>query len=249
MEMIAGITAFAFVIAAILAIISLIAPGTAFFLKAENRTRQKALLSYSGIALVFFIVYGLTASASPKKTDAPPDKTATVHRGTALPWKEIEKEKNVRAQTGRDRLEVTIVPLGDQSRATRDDLLATVKEAAERYQKESGLPLVSITLLCQQTKPFRALQLAHAVYIPDQKGYDGRQNTGPWDMVRAAGRGFTDKELEYLRLWGEMRAGFQKDGRTDEDALDAAVSGKMGIKTGTLNPHLNMPENAEMPRP
>lgn len=77
-------------------------------------------------------------------------------------------------------------------------------------------------------------------YIPDGKGYNGQQDIGPWDNLRAAERGFTAQELEYLRLWADMREDFQSGGMTREKELDAAISAKMGVEPGSLNPHYNI---------
>lgn len=176
------------------------------------------------LILLFLFAASLTAQAA----------------GTPLPYLVIEKKDVPRAVTQRHRLDVTIVPEGDQSAATQDDLAATVMEAAKRFQGESGVPVVTVNMLCQKAvNAWGEDQLAIAVYIPDGKGYDGKEAKGPWDMVMAAPRGFTKQELQYLRLWAEMRGSFQKGGQTDEEALDAAISKKMGVEPETLEPHLN----------
>ena len=58
-------------------------------------------------------------------------------------------------------------------------------------------------------------------------------------MLDAAPRGFTAKELEYLRLWAELRSSYQtSDGLTDDARLRAAIAKRMGIKEGSLRPQL-----------
>ena len=63
-----------------------------------------------------------------------------------------------------------------------------------------------------------------------------------WRDLSAA-PGILDQELEYLRLWAELRGRFQTaDGLTDEPRLKAAIAKRMGIKAGSLTPHLNLRE-------
>lgn len=167
---------------------------------------------------------------------------------TPLPWVEVKKEVNTTATPGRPRLYVTIAPTGDQSRAGQAELAATAMEAAVKYQEFSKAPVVVVNMICQRAaNEWGENQLATASFIPDGKGYNGEQKLGPWDMVRAAPRGFTAQELEYLRLWAEMRGQYQGKGGTDEEALDTAISKKMGLKPESMELYLNYPQPVEQP--
>lgn len=167
--------------------------------------------------------------------------------GTPLAYTEIKKETNTTAAINHHRLYVTITPNTDQSKATQADLAATVMTAAMAYQEESGLPVVNVNMVSQQaSNPYGELQLAIASYIPDGKGYNGEQEIGPWDKVMATTRGFTNQELEYLRNWADMRTLFMNvNEQVNDEALDAAISKKMGVAAESLTPHYNFLSKVE----
>lgn len=182
---------------------------------------------HTALRLCGFVVFALFCCASAAVADP-------------LPYTVLKKEVTERAATKRNRLSVTIAPTADQSRAAQADLVDTVKAAAQKLQQESGLPVVTVNMICQRAaNAYGELQLAIVSYIPDGKGYDGKQTKGPWDNLMAAERGFTAQELEYLRLWAEMRGQFQKGGETDEEALGKAIAKRMKIKPDTVQPHMN----------
>ncbi|MDL2216488.1 DUF4875 domain-containing protein, partial [Desulfovibrio sp. OttesenSCG-928-M14] len=200
---------------------------------------------YLGLFLLFVVLAG---SCSTDEKIAPEADQGTKFSVTAgerpaggvLKWKENSR-REVPMQNGRTRLMLTISPLDDQSGATRQDLLSTATGAAMRYQKESGLPVVIVSLAPREVTdgPAEPL-LAHVVYIPDGKGFDGLDEGQPqWESLRAAERGFTQAELEYLKLWGELYQQYQGRSGLQAEELDAAISAKLELAPGTLKPFDN----------
>ncbi len=165
----------------------------------------------------------------------------SVFTATPLPYAEVSVQH---IQKSRKNVIVTIVPTINQEYATKQQLAATVMAAAQAYQKQFGVPVVSIILQAQNTqKPYADARLAFCVFIPDGKGLIGNEATPKWHTVMAAARGFTSKELEYLRLWEEMRSSFLVNGSlttTAETSLDIAISQKMHVTPNTLNPFANI---------
>ena len=159
---------------------------------------------------------------------------------TPLKWKEAARSVVEGSADKRERLEVIIIPDEEQRLAIQPRLAATIKEAAEQFHQETGLPVITVRLLCQYTGDEQAdAPLATGTYIPDGRGYDGASSLGRWDKLMAVYRGFTLSEREYLRLWAEMQDRFRKNGKLDEAALDAAVSKQLGIAAGTSEAHMN----------
>ena len=147
-------------------------------------------------------------------------------------------------RNGRNRLTITIIPAQDQSKATQADLAATAVAVATTAHQNTKAPIVTVNMKCQQAaNGFGELQLAYVVYVPDGLGMDGKTPGKVWESLDAAPRGFTKQELQYLRLGAEMRAQFKdKNDELDENKLKAAIAKKMGIKPGSLQPHMNMRE-------
>lgn len=157
-----------------------------------------------------------------------------------LKWKEAARHAEEAGAKRRAWLDVVIVPDEEQRLAIQPRLAATVKQAAAQFHAESGVPVITVRLLCQYTGNEQAdAPLATATYIPDCLGYDGKSALGPWDNLAAAYRGFTGVEREYLRLWAEMQDKHRKNGLLDEAALDAAISKRLGIARGTSEAHMN----------
>ncbi len=165
--------------------------------------------------------------------------------GTPLEFSLIDYKVIERAVTGRHRLEMTILPNSGQETATQADLISTVMHVAHEAYQRTAAPVTIINMLAQNTGNVWAdRQLAFIVYIPDKKGYDGKQDTDVWVDARSCERGFTADELTYLQLWGQLRTKYL-DPRTDtipldkEKALDAEIVKTMGKKLET-NPMLNV---------
>lgn len=165
--------------------------------------------------------------------------------GTPLVYKEVNIELNKHATPGRDQLTVTLVLGNEQEKATQKELISTAMQAALDYHKMVGSPITIINMLAQNTgNAWADKQLAFIVYIPDKKGYDGKQEIGIWDNAMACERGFTTDELTYLQLWGKLRTKYL-DPTTDtipldkEEALDAEIVKTMGKKLDT-DPMLNI---------
>lgn len=222
-------------LAVIMAIASLITPRAALLCK--KKTRLRGFLGWLGIGLVFILGLGMVVGPQPEApaTDAPAaepaqaEATVPAVTGHPLAVKKVSVEKKGETAT------IILVPAGSQAAATQTDLTATVMAAARRFQVELGVDAVDVRLICQKAaSSFGELQLARAWYRPSREG---------WRDLSAAPRGFSDQELEYLRLWAELRGCFQTaDGLTDEPRLKAAIAKRMGIKAGSLTPHLNLRE-------
>lgn len=241
--------------------VSVFTPKTAFFLKTP--TKKRAACFWGGVAFLLLLFMSFVfkdeikqsaknrESASEQiseKSEVSPtiDTAPAVIKGIPLNYTVLKRDEEVRASIKRNRLRLTIIPTQDQSAASQADLAATVVSVAIQEQKKSGIPVVIVNMLCQQAaNSYGELQLAHAVYIPDGKGFDGKTAKPVWETLSAAPRGFTAQELEYLRLWAEMRGDFQKNGMTDEQALKAAISQRMGMTVESLNPHFNVLEPLE----
>lgn len=161
--------------------------------------------------------------------------------GIPLTWEEVRKEETTLPPESRKKLSVTIVPtVKDQSTATQKDFWATLVQAAEKYQKQTGYPIISLKIIGQKADNQSGEGvLASATFIPDEKGYDGKEPKGPWDAPLAAKRGYTEQELKYLRLWAELLENYQKGNSTDEKALAAEIEKKMEIIPGSVDPHSN----------
>lgn len=228
-------------LAVIMAIASLITPRAALFCK--KKTRLRGFLGWLGIGLVFILGLGMVVGPQPEApaTDAPAATQAPA--ADTAPDVATESEiagrplavKKVSVENKGDTATIILVPAGSQAAATQADLAATVMAAARQFQVELGVDAVDVRLICQKaSSSFGELQLARAWYRPSREG---------WRDLSAAPRGFSDQELEYLRLWAELRGRFQTaDGLTDEPRLKAAIAKRMGIKDGSLTPHLNLRE-------
>lgn len=177
------------------------------------------------------------AEAPQTQSEATPQSPALVGHPLAVKiinYKEYERN-------GRNRLEITIIPAEDQSKATQADLAATAVAVATQAHKETEAPIVSVTMLCQKAaNTYGEPQLAYVVYVADGLGMTGKTPGKIWEFLDAAPRGFTAQELQYLRLWAEMRGKYQSGGTTNEEKLEAAIAKKIGIKPGSLKPHMNL---------
>ena len=218
----------------------------------KNPTRAKAVGFYLVVFIVFFVLSGFgdagdsergTLSPSALKEAGQPasDKVATL---TVL-----KKEKVAMPANGRDRLQVILCMYEDQAGATQPDLLSIATQEAVKYQKESGAPVVLLSLVCQKSEnSLGEMPLAHVVYIPDGKGFDGASKaTSPWETLRVAKRGFSESELKYLHLWAKHYRNYQSSSGVKEKELDAAVSAEMGVAPGTVKPFANTLEAVPAP--
>lgn len=166
--------------------------------------------------------------------------------GTPLEFTLLDDYKVIqKPSTGRHRLEMTILPNGGQETATQADLISTVMHVAHEAYKKTGVPVIEVNMLAQNTgNAWADRQLAFIVYFPDKKGYDGKQEIGIWDNAMACERGFTTDELTYLQLWGKLRTKYLDPASgtiqlDKEKALDAEIVKTMGKKLET-DPMLNV---------
>ena len=218
----------------------------------KNPTRVKAAGFYLVAFIVFFVLSGFGGPGDSKRGTLSPSalreagQPASVQAATLAV---LKKEKVAMPANGRDRLQVTLCMYEDQAGATRQDLLSMATREAVKYQKESGAPVVLLSLVCQKSEnSLGEMPLAHVVYIPDGKGFDGASKaTSPWETVRVAKRGFSESELKYLQLWAKNYRNYQSSSGVREKALDAAVSAEMGVAPGTVKPFANTLEDVPAP--
>lgn len=217
----------------------------------KEPTWIKAVGLYFFLAVVCFT---LASSLSPEQERNDGSSAQDVSEEAARPaasgpltWKEVSRQNITVPGSDRDRLLLTITPEEDQSRAGQKELLATATGVAVKTQKESGTPIVMVNLICQEAEnALGELLLAHVVYIPDGKGFDGSSSDpGPWETLRAARRGFTKDELAYLKLWSQLYKDYQSATGLLEKELDAAISSQMGVMPGTIVPFANTPETVQ----
>lgn len=218
----------------------------------KNPTRAKAAGFYLVAFIVFFVLSGfggpgdsqrgtLSPSALQEAGQPASDKVATLSV--------LKKEKVAMPGNGRNRLQVTLCMYEDQAGATQQDLVSIATREAMKYQKESGAPVVLLSLVSQKAEnALGEMPLAHVVYIPDGKGFDGASKaTSPWETLRAAKRGFSESELKYLHLWAKNYRNYQSSSGAREKALDAAVSAELGVAPGTIKPFDNTLEPVVAP--
>ena len=209
--------------------------------------REKAIKKANKMTAILFIIVAMGIlfwffSGDEEKKQSAPELT-----GTILPIEVIKTDIYEKGTTGRIQLEITIMPTAGQTDATQNDFSVTVIDTAIKAQKETKADMVAITMIAQKaSNPYGEPQLAFGVYIPDGKGYNGEQEIGPWDNLQVAKRGFTQEERIYLKNWADMRGNFMdSNGDVIDEALDVAISKKMGIEAGSLEPHMNIPWNVE----
>lgn len=216
----------------------------------KNPGRLKGAGFYLLAFLVFFFLSGIVEPGDKERGTLSlselGDRAALSSK--AIPWTVIEEKRVSMPASGRDRLQLTICPGEEQAGADQRALLAAATEAALRYQKESGLPVVMVNMICQKAEAaLGAPLLAQVVYIPDGKGFDGVTEAGKeWETLRVATRGFSAAELQYMQLWASKYRLFQGASGLLAEELDAAVSAELGIRPGSLTPFDNVLEDAEL---
>ena len=106
--------------------------------------------------------------------------------------------------------------------------------------------MVIVNLICQEADNDLARRLlAQVVYIPDGKGFDGTGDSGQWETLRAAQRGFTQQELAYLNAYGELYNDFHSATGLMEKELDAAASARAEVAPGSMRPFDNKLETVQ----
>lgn len=218
----------------------------------KNPTTLKAAGFYLVAFVVFFVLSGFVGSGDSKKGTFVPSAlkeggAAASEKANALTV--LKKEKITMPKNGRDRLQVTLGMFEKQAAVTQQDLLALVTKAAVAHQKESGAPVVVVTLVCQKAEnALGEAQLAQAIYIPDGKGFDGAGAAGtPWETLRVAKRGFSPSELSYLQLWAKRYQQYQSWTGVKEKELDAAISAELKVAPGSVQPFANTLEAVDAP--
>lgn len=174
-----------------------------------------------------------------EKVEAEAVEPNPVAAGHPLPVLVVRNKGEERS--GRVHVKMTLRPADDQTTATQADLTATVMMAAIMAMEETRAHTVTVTLIAQLAlKASDEIPLARAVFIPDGRSFDGKSPSSVWPTLEAAPRGFTAKELEYLRLRAGLRSRYQTpDGLTDEASLQAAITRHMGIRRDSLGPPRN----------
>lgn len=199
---------------------------------------------------IFVILFVLSGAVAPQKQPAVPQQERledVVEKSPAetLAWTETTRQRVHMPATGRDRLLITLIPDKGQEILRQRDLLDLAMLTAMSAYKESAVPIIVVRLLAA---PAGDSPLAQVIYIPDGKGYDGTSEAASaWETFRAAKRGFTAQELEYMRLWSELFRQYQSPSGLRTQDLDAAISEQLGIPSGSLQPFANAPEDITPP--
>lgn len=130
---------------------SVFTPKTAWFFK--EKTKMRGAMLWLGVGLATAIIVSVFAPpVDMSDIVAATDSPAVSAQATPLEWIELEKTVDKMPATGRDRLSVAIAPAAEQKDADQKQLAATVKAAAMQYQKQSGLPVVNMNLVCQRLR-------------------------------------------------------------------------------------------------
>ncbi|UWX06376.1 DUF4875 domain-containing protein [Taurinivorans muris] len=211
---------------------------------ANIRTNKK-IFKIFGVVFAAIFAFAVFSYAffgeTEREKDAPIAETKqTELPGTPLEFSLLDDYKVIKkAATGRHRLEMTILPKSGQETATQADLISTVMHVAHEAYQRTAAPVTIVNMLAQNTgNAWADRQLAFIVYIPDQKGFDGKTASKKWENAAACERGFTADELTYLQLWGQLRTKYfdpQTGGvpQNKEEALTAEIEQVMGKKLDT----------------
>lgn len=219
-------------------------------LPCRNRTRSENLprrLTAAAAALLLVAclapqsVSAAGGAAVPAQEEVKAEAPAPNPAAAGHPLPVIVVRNGAEERSGRMHVKMTLRPAGDQTAATQADLTATVMMAAIMAMEETRAHTVAVTLIAQLAlKASDETPLARAVFIPDGRSFDGKSPSSVWPTLEAAPRGFTAKELEYLRLRAGLRSRYQTpDGLTDEASLQTAIARHMGIKKDSLRPPRN----------
>lgn len=231
--------------ALVLAIVSLITPKIAFFLK--NKTRGKAFVAYLVIAIIGFIAgtSAMQGPASDKQTasqDAKAVESTTPLAETKPviePVAYIESEVSDTSIANRKRGQVFITLADPAVSFTQAHLAATCMSAAKYYAKQYGFKALSVFISdIPGDQPWEGSRLAQCDYSSDKGGWSGKDGW-LWQNVKAAERPLTDAEREMKKLWGEARG--KKIVRESE--VSKYVAQKMGIQPDKVTLLYVFPEN------
>ncbi len=196
------------------------------------------------LVLLVAVVFGISRFFSGDDTDM-------TLPGTPLDFVLLDDYKVIqKPSTGRHRLEMTILPKSGQETATQADLISTVMHVAHEAYQRTAAPVTIVNMLAQNTgNAWADRQLAFIVYIPDQKGFDGKTASKKWENAVACERGFTADELTYLQLWGQLRTKYLDTAgdlpMDKEETLNADIEKTMGKKLNK-NPLFNVMWSVEI---
>ena len=217
----------------------------------EPKKKRSLWRTLLGVFILLTVIgYFMPSDNSGDSDTSKNSSQLTIVPEPVLSWEEVSTETHTKGN-GRKQLEVTLALTPDQNvEAKQPEIAYTVMHAAMDYQKKHGIPIVSVKLLSKRPTIVGGNDgmLALAVFIPDSKGYSGKQNLGPWDNLMAAERLLTKQELEYLRLWDELRGSYMVDDMLTIDgeiALDEEISKRMGVKPDSLKPFHNVMDKFE----
>ena len=143
-----------------------------------------------------------------REKDAPIAETKqTELPGTPLEFSLLDDYKVIKkAATGRHRLEMTILPKSGQETATQADLISTVMHVAHEAYQRTAAPVTIVNMLAQNTgNAWADRQLAFIVYIPDQKGFDGKTASKNGKTLPPANGDLQPTSSPIWQLWGQLR--------------------------------------------
>lgn len=228
MEILWTIFLICFSVSMFAAMVCLITPRVAFFLR--KKTRPRAIFSWLGIGCVFFVLMMLCTpaelreAAKQKSVAAEQAKTlARAEKARLVPYREIEVDDT--SVGGRKRGSVRIVLADPAADFRPQDLAATCMAAAKFYAKEQGFKTVSVFFTdIPGERPHEGTQIARCHYASDKKGF-GAGEGWEWNDVRVAERHYTDQERQVKQLWGGLSA----QGMKGDAAIQKAIGKKLGI--------------------
>lgn len=241
--------------AIILAVVSLLTPKAAFFLK--KKTRLRAFASYLGIAVIGLVagISSMQAPAeqnqstisdnTPKVAEPATTEAAPAVATPAEPQKTVEllpynESEVLDTSTGsRKRGQVFITLADPAAQFTPDQLAATCMAAARYYAEKNGFKALSVFFAdIPGDNPWEGTRLAQCDYSPDEGGWSGN-NGWLWQNVKAVERPLTDAERQMKKLWGEAKS----KGIVRESEIKKYVAKKMGIKPDKVTLLFVFPEN------
>ena len=228
----------------------------------RRKATNKKILAVFVVLVVVLVAVGVVLRDDPA---SPPAETVAVAPAamSGTPLRAVRMDQQfVKASSGkRAVLTVKVYPLDDQSQAKQADLAATAMREALDTHARLAAPIIDVWVMAQEMPDTSALSadargvgdlvLARAVYIADGMGGDGKTTSAVWttgdlyekdNAVAAAVRGFSDAELEYLRLYRSLYDQYATNGVLGPDGetrINTAIAQKMGIELGSLKPFLN----------
>jgi len=178
--------------------------------------RKTVVIRSSILAVIFFILFVITMpeSTSHKDTEIKDSQS----KGYSII---IESDAST---AERNRKEIYIL---SPEATTFEELAHTAMQAAIDYRKKTKADVVSVFIELSKESARNGMPLAVARYAPDGKGY--YSDTWIW-QVHAVKEYPSEQIKQVAELWYKNKAKFQRDGMTDEKALEKYIANELKIK-------------------